>query len=75
VAYEYLRKVLEAEERPPTMVLLPNSSRTVAVPTILRRETRWTGDVPASFRAVPNNPALAFRDHFLYPELILLRLL
>ncbi len=31
--------------------------------------------MPASFRVVPNKPALVFRDRFLYPEFILLRLL
>src|SRR5215208_6302346 len=75
LALDNLTEVLQAEERPPTMVVLPNSSRSVAVPTVLRRETRWTGDVPQSFRVVPNKPALVFRDRFLYPEFILLRLL
>src|SRR5215213_9728061 len=33
------------------------------------------GEVPQSFRVVPNKPALVFQDRFLYPEFILLRLL
>jgi hypothetical protein len=70
-----LHVILQAEERPPTTVLLPSSARSVAVPTVLRRETRWAGEVPSSFRVVPNKPALVFGDRFLYPEFILLRLL
>jgi hypothetical protein len=75
VASKQLSNVLEAEELPPTTVMLPNTSRSVAVATVLRHETRWTGEVPQSFRIVPNKPALAYRDRPLYPEFILLRLL
>jgi hypothetical protein len=75
VTVDRLSEALHAEERPPTTVLLPNSARSVAVATVLRRETRWAGEVPQSFRVVPNKPALAFGDHFLYPEFILFRLL
>src|SRR3712207_1533298 len=71
VAHDHLSDVLEAEERPAIPVVLPDSGRSVAVPTVLRRETRWSGVVPESFRVVPNNPALAFRGHLLYPEFIL----
>jgi hypothetical protein len=75
MTYEQLRQVLEAEERPPTIVLLPNSSRTVAVPTVLRRETLWTGVLPEAWNAVPNKPALTLGDRCWYPEFILVRLL
>lgn len=75
VARDHLSEVLEAEERPPTAVHLPNSSRSVAVSTVLRREIRWTSDVPGSFRVVPGKPALVFRDQPQYAEFILLRLL
>jgi hypothetical protein len=57
------------------MVVLPNSSRSVAVPTVLRRETRWTGDVDEPFRVMSNKPALTFRDRYLYAEFVVLRLL
>jgi len=75
VAHDRLSQVLQAEERPPTTVLLPSSVRSVAVPIVLRRESRWAGEVPQSFRVVPNKPALAYGDRFLYPEFFLLRLL
>ena len=70
-----LSEALQAEDRPDTVVTLPDSSLEVRIRTLLRRETAWTGDVPHAFRAVPNKPALAFGDRALYPEFILLRLL
>ncbi len=70
-----LRRILHAEDRPPTEVVLPDCGRTVAVPAVLRRETRWSGDLPANFRAVPGKPAVAFGGRPLYPEFVILRLL
>jgi hypothetical protein len=66
--------ILEAEDRPATGVILPNASRSVSVPTVLRRETRWLGDLPPAFRVVPGKPALAWHGRALYPEFVLLRL-
>lgn len=70
-----LTDVLQAELRPCTAVQLPRSPHTVCVSTFLRRETVWAGEVPPSFRTVPNNPPLAFEGEVLYPEFILVRLL
>jgi hypothetical protein len=67
--------IFEAEERPPTLVTLPGHPQPVAVPTILRNEARWSGELPDSFRAVPNKPAIDFHGRPLYPEFVWLRLL
>ena len=72
---DQLRGVLEAAALPATTVVLPHSSRSVAVTTVLRREARWVGDVPESFRAVPNKPPLIYQGRPMWAEFILLRLL
>ena len=69
-----LDDLFQAEVRPDTRVILPTSQREVGVRTLLRRELPWTGEVPASFRRVPNKPPLTFDGRVLYPEFILLRL-
>jgi hypothetical protein len=56
-------------------VPLPGHAQPVAVPTILRNEARWSGELPDSFRAVPNKPAIDFHGRPLYPEFVWLRLL
>ena len=70
-----LDDLFQAEDRPDTRVSLPTSRREVGIRTFLRRELRWAGEVPASFRAVPNKPPLTYDGQALYPEFILLRLL
>jgi hypothetical protein len=42
---------------------------------MLRRERRWHGQTPSSFRAVPNKPTLQFNQQPTWAELILLRLI
>lgn len=67
--------IFEAEERPPTLVTLPGQAQPIAVPTIVRHENRWRGELPASHRAVPNKPAIDYQGKPLYPEFVWLRLL
>ncbi len=70
-----LGDVLDANVRPDTPVVLPTSSRTVAIQTLLRHESPWVGDVPEAFRAVPGKPPLDFDGRPHYAEFVLLRLL
>jgi hypothetical protein len=42
---------------------------------LLRREQRWPGPVPDSFRSVPNKPSFRFNEQPTWAEFILLRLL
>jgi hypothetical protein len=71
---EYLTGLLHAAELPDTAVVLPSAKLTVNVSTMLRREQPWIGPEPASFRSVPNKPALEFDGHPIWAEFILLRL-
>jgi hypothetical protein len=54
---------------------LAKEQRPIEVLTLLRRERRWIGPQPASFRLVPNKPALEFNGKPTWAEFILLRLL
>jgi hypothetical protein len=56
-------------------VAMQSTGRLVQVPAYLRIETRWTGPLPATHRAIPNKPALDFEGAPLYPEFVVLRLL
>jgi hypothetical protein len=55
--------------------LAPTQIGAIAVPTFLRRETRWTGPVPASFASVPDKPPLEFEGEPIWAEFLVLRLL
>lgn len=73
--HESWASIFQAGERPPTLVSLPGQAQPIAVPTILRHENRWRGELPASHRAVPNKPAIDYQGKPLYPEFVWLRLL
>jgi hypothetical protein len=62
-------ELFAASARPPTLI------GDIAVPTFLRRETRWTGPVPKSFASVPKKPPLLFEGEPVWAEFIVLRLL
>jgi hypothetical protein len=62
-------ELFAASARPPTLI------GAVAVPTFLRRETRWTGPVPKSFASVHGKPPLQFEGEPVWAEFIVLRLL
>jgi hypothetical protein len=47
----------------------------VAVPTYLRRESKWLGPTPERFRLVPNKPPLIFENQPFWHEFIIIRLL
>jgi hypothetical protein len=55
--------------------VLPSTRRTVELPVYVRRETRWTNELPREFAAIPNKPAFALDGAPLYPELLVVRLL
>jgi hypothetical protein len=68
-------RLLEAEESAPTFAALPSDGRSVEVLTLRRRESRWTGQTPPSFKLVPNKPALDFEGQPSWAEIIVVRLL
>jgi hypothetical protein len=71
----YLAGLFRATEFPATPVELPKAAHAVEISTMLRRESAWVGPVPATFRSVPNKPALQFNGQPMWAEFILLRLL
>jgi hypothetical protein len=56
-------------------VAMLSTGRLVQVPTFLRIEQRWTGELPKEHKAIPNKAALDFEGVPTYPEFVLLRLL
>jgi hypothetical protein len=51
------------------------SGRRVSVPTYVRDELRWSGELSSSFDAVPNKEAFTLDGTPMYPELLVVRLL
>jgi len=72
---EYLVSLFQASPLPSTTAELPRVGRAVELPTMLRHERQWKGDIPASLRLVPNKPTLCFDGQATWAEFILLRLL
>jgi hypothetical protein len=70
-----LATMLNAEEVPPTITVLPRSGCAVEVQTLRRREVGWGAPTPASFASVPNKAALNFEGHPAWAEIVLVRLL
>jgi hypothetical protein len=56
-------------------VAMLSTGRLVQVPTFLRIEKRWTGELPKEHKTIPNKAALDFEGVPTYPEFVLLRLL
>ncbi len=70
-----LATMLNAEEVPPTIAVLPRSGRAVEVQTLRRHEIRWSAPTPASFASVPNKVPLNFEGLPAWAEIVLVRLL
>ena len=56
-------------------VAMLSTGRLVQVPTFLRVEQPWTGELPKSHLTIANKAAIDFEGAPLYPEFVLLRLL
>ena len=63
-----LMALLDADSHREIRVRLPGSGRTVSVPAFRRTERRWTGELPANFRTVPNKVPVEFEGKPVYPE-------
>ncbi len=70
-----LRESLGATAVEHATAILPSTRRSVELPVFVRRESRWTAELPKEFGAIPNKPAFQLDGAPLYPELLVVRLL
>ena len=70
-----LGRTLAATSTRTMPVAMLSTGRMVQVPTFLRAEQRWAGELPKSHMTIPNKVAIDFEGAPVYPEFVLLRLL
>ena len=68
VAEDEVGVLLAATSVRDLVLTLPMSGRVVNIRAYQRNEDRWTGELPANFRTIPNKVALAWAGAAVYPE-------
>lgn len=63
-----LSALLGATSARDLVVTLPGSRRMVRVRAFRRPEERWTAELPANFRTIPNKVAVTYDGRAVYPE-------